>query len=53
EEDARLIQSMQRGAALRDPAMAAAQLAAAQAEAMKTAAGNQAGAITGFMGMGM
>ena len=53
EEDAKMIQSMQRGAALRDPTMAAAQLAAAQAEAMKTAAGNQAGAITGFMGMGM
>ncbi len=53
EEDARMIQAMQRGAALRDPAMAAAQLAAAQAEAMKTAAGNQAGAVTGFMGMGM
>ena len=33
--------------------MAAATLVGAQADAMKTAAGNQAGAMTGFMGMGM
>ena len=33
--------------------MAAAHMVQAQAEAMKTAAGNSAGAMTGFMGMGM
>ena len=33
--------------------MAAATIAAAQADAMKTAAGNEGGAMTGFMGMGM
>ena len=38
---------------MRDPTMAAATLVGAQADAMKTAAGNQAGAMTGFMGMGM
>ena len=38
---------------MRDPTMAAATLVGAQADAMKTAAGNEAGAMTGFMGMGM
>ena len=38
---------------MRDPTMAAATLVGAQADAMKTAAGNSAGAMTGFMGMGM
>ena len=33
--------------------MAAATLAGAQADAMKAAASNTAGAMTGFMGMGM
>ena len=37
-------------AILRNPAMAAATLAGAQADAMKTAAGNAGGAMTGFMG---
>jgi membrane protease subunit (stomatin/prohibitin family) len=37
----------------RDPTMAAASLVGAQADAMRTAAGNTAGAMTGFMGMGM
>ena len=36
-----------------DPMMAAGGLAAAQGDAMKAAAGNSAGAMTGFMGMGM
>lgn len=53
EEDAEMIKQAQRAAVMRDPSMAAAALADAQAEAMKTAAGNQAGAMTGFMGMGM
>ena len=37
----------------RDPTMAAATLVGAQADAMKAAASNTAGAMTGFMGMGM
>lgn len=53
EEDQELIKKAQHTAILRDPTMAAATLAGAQAEAMKTAAGNKAGAMTGFMGMGM
>lgn len=36
-----------------NPLTAGARLAGAQAEAMKMAASNQAGAMTGFMGMGM
>lgn len=36
-----------------DPSTAAARLVGAQSEAMKTAAGNEAGAMAGFMGMGM
>ena len=53
EEDAQMIKEMQKTAALTNPYMERATLAAAQAEAMKTAAGNTAGAMTGFMGMGM
>ena len=53
EEDAEMIKQAQRTAIMRDPTMAAATLVGAQADAMKTAAGNQAGAMTGFMGMGM
>ena len=53
EEDAELIKQAQRSAIMRDPTMAAATLVGAQADAMKTAADNQAGAMTGFMGMGM
>lgn len=53
DEDAELIKQAQRTAIMRDPTMAAATLVAAQADAMKTAAGNEAGAMTGFMGMGM
>ena len=40
-------------ATLRDPGLAAAKITEAQAEAMKTAAGNQGGAMMGFMGMNM
>lgn len=36
-----------------NPAMQGARANAAASEAMKTAAGNEAGAMTGFMGMGM
>ena len=53
EEDAQMIKEAQRMAMLRNPAMAAATLAGAQADAMKTAAGNAGGAMTGFMGMNM
>ena len=48
-----MIKQAQRAAIMRDPTMAAATLVGAQADAMKTAAGNSAGAMTGFMGMGM
>lgn len=53
EEDAELIKQAQRTAIMRDPTMAAATLVGAQADAMKSAAQNSGGAITGFMGMGM
>ncbi len=53
EADQEMIKNMQKAAVLRDPTMAAATLTGAQAEAMKTAAGNSAGAMTGFLGMGM
>ena len=53
EEDAQMIKEMQRNGALRNPAMAAAHLTGAQAQAMQNAANNSAGAMTGFMGLGM
>ena len=53
DEDADMIKQAQRVAIMRDPSMAGATLVGAQADAMKTAAGNSAGAMTGFMGMGM
>ena len=53
KEDAEMIKQAQKTAILRDPMMAAATLTEAQAGAMKTAAGNSARAMTGFMGMGM
>ncbi len=53
DEDADMIKQAQRVAIMRNPAMAGATLVGAQADAMKTAAGNSAGAMTGFMGMGM
>ncbi|MCL2318650.1 MAG: SPFH domain-containing protein [Treponema sp.] len=52
-EDENRIKQLQTAAAMRDPTMAAASLVNAQSEAMRTAAGNTAGAMTGFMGMGM
>ena len=53
EEDAEMIKNIQKGAVMRDPTMAAAHLVEAQAEAMKSAAKNEGGAMTGFMGFGM
>ncbi len=53
EEDQEMIKQMQRGAALSNPNMAAGNLAAAQADAMRGAANNSAGAVNGFMGLGM
>ena len=55
EEDEQMIKDIQRNAAFRDPTMAAANLAGAQADAMKTAAANEGGmgALGAFMGVGM
>ena len=53
EEDERMIKDLQKAAVMRDPAMAAANIAAAQSDAMRTAAANESGAMAGFMGMGM
>ena len=53
EEDAQMLKQAQQAAIMRDPAMAAAQLTGAQADAMRSAAKNTSGAMTGFMGMGM
>jgi len=53
DEDAKLIRDLQSGAIMRDPTMAAAQLTASQAAAMRAAASNPNGAVSGFMGMGM
>lgn len=53
DEDQELIKQAQRTAMYRDTTMAAATMVDAQSEAMRTAAGNNAGAMAGFMGMGM
>lgn len=53
EEDQEMIKQLQRTAVLQNPNMAGATLVGAQADAMKAAASNSAGAMTGFMGMGM
>lgn len=53
EEDAELIKQAQRAAILRDPSMAAATIVGAQSDAMRAAAANEGGALTGFMGLGM
>ena len=53
EEDAEMIKQLQRTAVLQNPNMAGATLAGAQADAMKAAASNPAGAMNGFVGMGM
>lgn len=53
KEDEDMIKAYQKAAILRDPTMAGAMTVDARAEAMKAAASNSAGAMTGFMGMGM
>ena len=53
EEDTKIIQQLQRTAVLQNPNMAGATLVGAQADAMKAAASNSAGAMNGFVGMGM
>ncbi len=52
-EDEERLKSLQMTAVMRDPNMRAANASYATGEAMKTAAGNTAGAMTGFMGMNM
>ena len=52
KEDEDMIKQLQKAAVLSNPNMAAANIAAAQADAMRDAANNSAGAMTGFMGMG-
>ena len=53
DEDAEAIKQAQNTAMYTDPSMMAATLGMAQAEAMKSAAGNPNGALMGFMGMNM
>jgi len=51
KEDEEMIKQLQKTAVLQNPNMAAATLVGAQGEAMKAAASNPNGAMTGFMGM--
>lgn len=53
KEDEELIKQAQRTGMLQNPGMAAATITAAQADAMKIAAGNSNGSAVGFMGMNM
>ena len=53
KEDEDMIKQLQRTAVMRDPKMAGATLINAQAEAMRTAAANEGGAMTGFLGLNM
>lgn len=53
EADEAMIKDLQRTAVMRDPSMAAARLADAQAGALMAAAGNESGAMAGFLGLGM
>ena len=53
EEDKLKIQNLEQAIMMSNPMMAAGNLAQAQADAMRAAASNQGGVMTGFMGMGM
>ena len=53
EEQKKKITEWEENAMTMNPMAAGARLVGAQAEAMRTAAANDAGAMTGFMGMGM
>ncbi len=53
DDDADMIKQAQRNAINMNPNMAAATLVSAQADAMKAAANNKAGAMNGFVGMNM
>ena len=52
EADKLKVQNMHSAAIMSDPRIAAGNLAQAQADAMRMAAANESGAMTGFMGMG-
>ena len=53
KDQEQMIRDLQKAAVMANPAMAAANIASAQSDAMRTAAANPAGAAMGFMGMGM
>ena len=53
EESEKKIREMESNIFYSDPTLAAATLVTAQADAMRSAAANESGAMTGFMGMGM
>ncbi|MBQ4137148.1 MAG: SPFH domain-containing protein [Clostridia bacterium] len=53
EEDQEMLKTAQKTAMYRDPTMAGATIIGAQADAMRAAASNEGGAMTGFMGLGM
>ena len=53
EEDEKRYQEAQRAGMYRDPGMAGGRLVDASSDAMKGAASNAGGAMTGFMGLGM
>lgn len=53
DEDEEMIKRVQRDAVYRNPSMAGATMVGAQSDAMRDAAKNEAGAMTGYMGMGM
>ena len=53
EDQRKKINEWEENAMTTNPTTAAARLVGGQVDAMKTAAGNSAGAMTGFMGMGM